>query len=252
MPRRELALLVGGALVGAWFGALFSAGAAGKAFAPAGWFWPVAYACLILGALLVIAVVIAGFRDIRFHGSVPLELIFEGPGTPCVELHHETREVKSVPDGKGTFTVSGRLVVSAATVRLHLRNLRSRNLSQVTVRVVRVTVPDGTDVTQNYFLRWMHDPQPTYPASHAGISCRPGLEAHAYIDVAHKRVDRQDISILFASDTLAGCVYTATELGLDFEVQSRDEQSNTPAPTVRERYKLSVVNNGLVTLARRG
>src|SRR5260370_42621561 len=119
---------------------------------------------------------IGGIRDVRFYRSVPLELIFEGPNTPCVELHLETRDMKSIPDDKGTFTVSGRLVVAAVTVRLHLRNLRKQNLSQVTVRVVRVTAPDGTDITQNYFLRWMYDPAPTYPASHAGISCRPGLE----------------------------------------------------------------------------
>src|SRR5439155_27337920 len=105
----------------------------------------------------------------------------------------------------------------------HLRNLRGRNLSQVRVRVVRVTAPDGTDITQNYFLQWMYDPASTYPASHAGISCRPGLEAHAYISVAYKRVDRPDISIRFASDTLAGRVYTAPELDLDIEVESRDE-----------------------------
>jgi hypothetical protein len=128
--------------------------------------------------------------------------------------------------------------------------LRRRNLSQVTVRVVRVTAPDGTDVTQNYVLRWMHDPPPAFPASHAGIRSRPGLEAHAYIDVAYKKVDRQDISLLFASDVLAGRFYTAGELDLDLEVQSRDEQSSTPAPTVRERYKLSVVDNGLLSLAR--
>jgi hypothetical protein len=237
--------------MGAWFGAILTAGAAGNAFAPAGWFWPAAYTCLVVGIVLVIGAEIAGFRDIRFHRSVPLELIFEGPNTPCVELHHETRDVRSIPDGKGTFTVSGRLVVGAVTVRLHLRNLRKRNLSQVTVRVVRVTAPDGTDITQNYFLRWMYDPAPTYPASHAGISCRPGLEAHGYIDVAYKKVDRPDISIRFASDTLAARVYTADALGLDLELESRDEQSNTPAPRVTERYNLTVVDNGLLTLARR-
>src|SRR5260370_9699983 len=249
MRRRELALLAGGVLVGGWLGALLTAGSAGKAFAPAGWFWPTAYSCLAVGIVLIILVQIAGLLDIRFHRSTPVELVFEGSGTPCVELHTETRDMKSVPDDKGPFTVSGRLVVGAVTVRLHVRNLRQRNLSQVTVRVVRITAPDGTDVTQNYFLQWMYDPQPTYPASHAGISCRPGLEAHTYINVAYKKVDRPDISILFASDRLAGRVYTASDLDLDLEVQSRDEQSNNPAPTVRERYKLSVVDNGLLTLS---
>ncbi len=237
--------------MGAWFGAALTAGAAGKSFAPAGWFWLVAYACLVVGIVLVIGVAIAGLRDSRFHRSVPLELIFEGANTPCVELHHETRDMQSVPDDKGTFTVSGRLIVGAVTVRLHLRNLRNRNLSQVKVRMVRIATPDGTDITQNYFLQWMYDPPPTYPASHAGISCRPGLEAHAYINVAFKKVDRPDISILFASDTLASRVYTAPELDLDVEVESRDEQSNRPGPRVTERYRLTAVANGLLALARR-
>ncbi len=250
MRLRDLLLAVGGALLGVALGGLLSAGAAGNSFAPAWWFWPSVLACGVAGGLTVAACLVVIVHNAQVQSSRPLELVFDGPGTPCLEEHLGTRDMQAQPDNKGTFTVSGRLVVAAVTIRLHLRNKRRGRLSQARVRVVRVVTPDGTDVTQRYLLQWINDPPPTYPASHAGISCEPGLDPHAYINVAYKRVDRADISLCFANDKLVGQTYTAKDLDLDLAVDARDEASDVAAPTVTERFRLTVTDGGGLTLTR--
>jgi len=122
--------------------------------------------------------------------------------------------------------------------------------AQVRVRVVRVATPDGTDGTQRYLLQWINDPPPTYPASHAGITCEPGLDPHAYISVAYKRVDRADISLCFANDKLVGQTYTAMDLDLELAVDSRDEASDVAGPTVTERFRLTVTTGDSLSLTR--
>jgi len=250
MRLRDLLLALGGALLGVALGGLLSAGAAGSSFAPARWFWPSVLACGAAGGLTIAGCLVVIVHNAQVQRSRPLELVFDGQGTPCLEEHLSTRDMQAQPDSKGTFTVSGRLVVAAVTIRLPVRNKRSRRLSQVRVRVVRVVTPDGTDVTQRYLLQWINDPPPTYPASHAGITCEPGLDPHAYICVANKRVDRADISLCFANDKLMAQTYTAKDLDLDLAVDSRDEASDIAGPTVTERFRLTVITGGSLSLTR--
>jgi hypothetical protein len=131
-------------------------------------------------------------------------------------------------------------------MRLHVRNRRKHRLSEVRARVTRITLPDGTVHERGNPLRWINDPEPAFPASHAGITIGSGHEPQAYVSVAHKQfVDPRDFSVLFANQTLASQGYSSEAIDLDIEVDARDETTGTPAPSIAGHVRIATEGDAL-------
>jgi hypothetical protein len=211
-------------------------------------------AFVVGGAAMFLVAIARDAAEQRKYRSRAVELVFEGPDTPCVKEHIRSRDISSTPnnpeDPNTTYTLTRQLYLESVTVRLAVKNVRADKLRDVTVKLRSLTLPgEAKPVYPALPLRWMNDPQPSYPMAHSGISIGPGIESYAYVEVANKRTDMAYVSIQFASDAAAAQYMFGKEFDLLFEVDARDDKSSIPAPTHKQSFRLSVLDNGTLSLS---
>lgn len=161
---------------------------------------------LVAGALVevgILAFVVYGllaWREAASHERQALELVFEGAGSPCVYDFEATEQDVPlgtwhtlVPAVTGSASVAGN-TTPHTLVRLHVRNLRSRPLEAVTVRVHEAR-PAYEHV---HYLKWIHDDGEGHVQSLQGITVEPGNDPRAYIDLATRSRRGENFALEFA------------------------------------------------------
>jgi hypothetical protein len=73
---RELFQWVAAILIGGWLGGVVAAGAGGNTFSPAHWYWPVVWACLGVGVVLMAGYVLIGVIEERRRRSPAFAIRF--------------------------------------------------------------------------------------------------------------------------------------------------------------------------------
>jgi hypothetical protein len=259
---RSAALL----LLGVFFGAVATAGAAGQAFSPAPWFWPATWTCLTLGLICLGSWAWLGGKEAAFHNSEAVDLVFEGPSTPCLyEFDGFSGMVPigttylRVPNGDGDqLVVSPGLVMTGrpsrqAMLRLRAKNLRGRRLSRVTVRLVEATLESNRERAYPYsdFLKWMHDDSPSHPLSIEGRELNPSDDPAAYLDLATKEVGDDEYVLELAMPHLRNVPLRAVSTLLHLVVQATDEDTGRRAPDSHRAFQIDIKPDGRMTLTPR-
>jgi hypothetical protein len=168
-----------------------------------------------IGILAFAVYGLLAWREAVSHNKPALDLVFEGSHTPCAyrfkapgtgELlgTHFSTAVPAVsgsaspgPSGPPGESGPGDL---HTTVRLHVKNLRSRTLHNVTVRVTAATV-GGRPLEHCDYLKWMHDDD-SHVRSLQGGTVQPDDDPHAYIDLATKNHTHAVLALEFAQQHL--------------------------------------------------
>jgi hypothetical protein len=191
---RDILLSLGGAVIGAGVALV----ASGTKAQPTN--TRVAVALVAFGLVAFALYGLLAWRESASHKKPAFDLVFEGDGSLCVHhfegtpgdlvgTHWTTASpaVSGVSGMPGYQGAVGPSAVPHTLVRLHVKNLRSRLLGGVTVRVVETThARDGSPAFQHSdFLKWMHDDD-SHIRSLQGDTVRPGDDQHAYIDLATK------------------------------------------------------------------
>jgi hypothetical protein len=220
----------------------------------------------VLGLVLVIVVGCLTVGEHRFHESNALRLEFDGTGTPCVELFPTApTEVGQSDTSYLTEYASTTSVVTlfsgqeppepdAVVIRLHARNLRSRQVSQVRVRLREIKRErDGTPLHYSSWLKWRHDDGQANPESVSnGISIRPGVDPDAYLDLATKAFRSRSFHIDFAMKHLRDRVLPASEAYLlHLEATGRDDETGRRVPECHSALRLGVDARGHFTVEPR-
>lgn len=248
----SLSLLV----MGGFIGAVAAAGADGGHFAPAPWFWPFVWTCLVVALVLAGVWLWLGSADEALHRSDALRIVFEGEGSPCVL---EFVAANTLPPAIVTIKISGHLTPEAlqgmverrmaaphTQLRLHVENLRQRPIREVRVRLREArTVADGAKAYEHSdFLKWMHDDTPDHPASLVGREIRPGNDPDAYIDFATKNHGADSYVFEFAQSHLRNTPIRAVSTYVHLVATGADRQSGREVPDCHAAFRIDVREDG--------
>jgi hypothetical protein len=202
-------------------------------------------ATCVLGIVLVVGSGILGSAERRFQQSEALDLVFEGDGTPCVQAFDI---ITALPDYEQPRQPAIGVRVRrepATTLRLHAKNLRSRRLGQVRVRLRNIRPVTGAQ-PEHYsdWLKWTHDDSPAHPASLLGRQIEPGIDRDAYLDFVTKAHHSNDFVVEFAMSHLRQEGFPATPHYIHIVATGVDEATGRSFPAYNRAFLFEVDADG--------
>jgi hypothetical protein len=250
---REFAPWGSGLLLGVGLGGILASQTGGSALA-------LSVTCLALGAALLVVWFLLSHqdnaqrkRDERYQASNALDIVFEGDGTPCV--YEFTVPAPPVLAASSRLTTSTSLLgypprrVDVTGLRLHVQNLRTRRVKQVTVRMRDARRAD--DGTQAYpyseILKWMHDDYGPRLLSVDGRTVEPGDDANAYIDFATKSHEDDAFALEFVQPHLRAMGLAAVPTYIHLELSGADEQTGIRVPPCERAFLIGIRDDGGLT-----
>jgi hypothetical protein len=220
--------------------------------------------CGGLGLVVVVAIIALARCESRSHAKDALDLVFEGEGTPCVYdfTAPSTGELAGThwrtafPAVSGSVSPgrSGPSGLSApgdphTTVRLHVKNLRSRPLGNVTVRVTAAVRVNGGSLEHYDCLKWMHDDGESHVRSLQGDTVRPGDDPRAYIDLATKNHAHVVFALEFAQPHLRKWSTGSSAMYARLLATGREEDGRQ-VPDCERTFLIEIADDGGLKVTR--